>query len=86
MRKYFHDDMEVIIESGTGLLSNLQIFVRILMYEGDFKSLHSLCCTEQNYLFYKILLQAFNIIPIPLYDSFPMFGKSCIPDKTPSLC
>ena len=31
--------------------------------------------SEQNYLFYKILIQAFSIIPILPYDSFPTFWQ-----------
>ena len=44
-----------------------------LIYEGDFKSSAQSLYTERNYLFYKILLQAFSIIPIPPHDSFLMF-------------
>jgi hypothetical protein len=36
-------------------------------------------------LFYKIHLQAFNVISIVLYHSGPTLDKSCIPVRTPSL-
>jgi hypothetical protein len=36
-------------------------------------------------LFYKIHLQAFNVISIVLYHSGPTLGKSCIPVWMPSL-
>jgi hypothetical protein len=35
-------------------------------------------------LFYKIHLQAFNVISIVLYHSGPTFGQSCTPVRTPS--
>ena len=57
------------------VLKYIKNTVSLSYYEGDFKSSAQSLLYWTKLFFYKILLQAFNIIPIPPYDSFPRFWK-----------
>jgi hypothetical protein len=53
----------------------------ILLVSGSFQKFCTLYVSLKMNLFYKIRLQAFNVISIVLYHSCPMFGKvlySCL--------